>query len=1017
MSIQLPRQSLASSKHKYFGYLAGLTFYLLSACSSSPQFVDSSTISLLPVKNQSATLSIRNWSDTYSLTLMNGGPYTDNSIDFQIGTRFVETTDRYVVAIDMANNLRVIDFKIKPAKQILSMPLDDDATSLTSDKNRILVGLKNSGLLEFTLNDQASSVEKRKLSDARLVTRVKLHNDSIYFLSNNDQITRITKDDKSEQSWRLPGTSHDFAIVEEGFVLLGTDYGLGIVNKASPSKLLSSFSLQGSKQQLQVFRQMAVVADGDGGTVLFDIQDSSNIRWLGSHNKLGSIEKLIFDNDQLYVVDRGIRLSSINIKRPELPITGSFYRPAATITDIAPGKNAGTVYIATSEGIERIIFPEDSHGQVSNEGINQGGTRRAYITDNIAYVADWFSGLHLYDISNPAKPEHLSNVHTPGSSKGVVVENGYAYVGDDDHGLQIIDVHDPENPVTVGSVLTTGLAYTLKKRGELVFLADHRGGFHIINVADVTKPFIVSSHNTKGKSWAIDVKGDVAYVADDNSGLLVFDVSDIANPRQIGQFDPQGYAEDVVVRNNIAYVSFFDKGLYLLDVSDPAQPQLISQLDIPGNARSIVLKENLAFVAGWESGLQIINITDIRAPKIIGAYDTTGSAWGADINGNHVYVWDWWGGVKVINVADPDKPVLESQYHANSKINRLREKNNFIYTANHTAGVQVFDANNVLNPIWSTGIDIPGKVLDVWPTENENYLFAVSDEAGLVVLDISDPFYIKQVANYPVSGSPYLVREHNSKVYVATESGELIVFKTKGYPVLEKSQTLRMDVNDLWVGENTVLVASSQHGLIAFATDKQGKISPHQQQMSETSRRIGGNENYIASSSDDGEITVWSKQNESIQYLTSIQINEPVLELTFQNSSLLVLTENRGLLQYKLTGQHSPQLVARYPLTDNYSDLLHHDNAVFFAGQDTIASVQLLPEIQWSPADPGKIKISFSSELPVGNYHLAISDNKGAETIWPNALSVKIRKSGKPKLSIEDFQKLLEQHRKKTPLK
>ena len=81
----------------------------------------------------------------------------------------------------------------------------------------------------------------------------------------------------------------------------------------------------------------------------------------------------------------------------------------------------------------------------------------------------------------------------------------------------------------------------------------------------------------------------------------------------------------------------------------------------------------------------------------------------------------------------------------NRKIDRLRQKNNFIYTANDEAGVQVFDVNNVLNPIWSTGIDIQGKVTDVWPALDADYLLAISDVEGLLVLDISDPFYIKRV--------------------------------------------------------------------------------------------------------------------------------------------------------------------------------------------------------------------------------------------------------------------------------
>lgn len=988
---------------------------LLGACATPASFTSKTPVSLTPVEHASATLQVSNWSDSQSLTVMNGGPYAENTILMPVEVRFVKNINRHTLAIDANSDLHIIDFNVNPAKQLAQLTVDNEITSIDTRGNDIFVGFRDIGVFQYRVSENGKSVKKQKLVSTPGVSRVKVYKESLYYLAGKNTLYSIpldelnTANNSSIAQWGLPTACHDFAVMDDVFALL-TDSGLGIVGKQNTAVFESTLGLQGSKQQITLQDNTAIIADGDGGMVLVDLQDRIHPRWIGSHNKLGAIHKVLARNDKAYVIDRDVRLASISLANHELPITDSFYKPEGQVNDLALGKDA--VYLATSNSVEKVIFPDVTHGQISNEGVNQGGTRRAFVADNLAYVADWFSGLHIYDVSDPKHPRHIGNFHTPGSSKGVVVDNGYAYVGDDDHGLQIIDVHNPEKPIAVGHVQTTGLAYTLKKRGDLVFLADHRGGFHIINVADVSNPKIVSSHNTNGKSWAIDVKGNIAYVADDNSGLLVFDISNIKKPVQIAQFNPGGFAEDVAVRDNIAYVSFFDRGFYLLDISNPAKPALISHLDIPGNARSVVLQGQYAYIAGWESGLQVVDVSNAHAPKITGSFDTRGSAWGADIHGNHVYVWDWWGGVKIINVTDPAKPVLESQYHANSKIDRLRQKNNFIYTANHAAGIQVFDVNNVLNPIWTTGIDIPGNVSDVWPVQDAGFLLAVSDAEDLIVLDISDPFYIKKVSNYQLDGNANIVREYNGRIYVATDSGELHVFDASNYEKLSLISTLKISVLDLWVDRQTLFIASSDEGLVAFSLKADGNISHKKQLISDIAHNLTASNRFLVVATDNNELNIWKRPIDGISPLMTIDVNDRILSTVLNGSDLLVLTARRGLLHYAINNSKVPYLVGRYPLTDNYNDILLHHNAVFFAGQDTIASVQLLPKLSVTSIDSQDIKISVDGKLPVGSYHLAITDPKGHENFWPNALSVKLKTSGKPRLSIEDFQKLLQQHRK-----
>ena len=130
-----------------------------------------------------------------------------------------------------------------------------------------------------------------------------------------------------------------------------------------------------------------------------------------------------------------------------------------------------------------IVCSQSDSATISD--ITKGGyARKLFISGNYLYLADWHSGLHIYDITYPYKPVHLTNIHTPGSPKGIFVDDNIAYVGDDDRGLQVIDVSDPLSSSVISQLQTQGLAYIVEVVDHLLYVADHRGGVSVIDVND-----------------------------------------------------------------------------------------------------------------------------------------------------------------------------------------------------------------------------------------------------------------------------------------------------------------------------------------------------------------------------------------------------------------------------------------------------------------------------------------------------------------------------------------------------
>ena len=88
-----------------------------------------------------------------------------------------------------------------------------------------------------------------------------------------------------------------------------------------------------------------------------------------------------------------------------------------------------------------------------------------------------------------------------------------------------------------------------------------------------------------------------------------------------------------------------------------------------------------------------------------------------------------------------------------------------------------------------------------------------------------------------------------------------------------------------------------------------------------------------------------------------------------------------------------------------------HGDGIFFAGTHTISSVQRLPKLAWKKLNSALLEIIVDKDFPLGNYHLMVVDAYGNEELWPNAMQVSLPRRNKPKMSMEHFKKLYEQHR------
>jgi len=785
-------------------------------------------------------------------------------------------------------------------------------------------------------------------------------------------------------------------------------------------------STSGIPSDVQLQGQLALVADGRGGLQVFDISDPETLQWRGSFNKRGAIrgfslsEETTGGSSALLALQNGGVLR-LGLGNPELPSSGAaLYTESPVMFSSLQGDAA---VLATTKGLQRAMMVGGGDGAISPEGLNLGGSRRGVIRDDILYVADWFSGLHLYDISNPRQIRHLSNYHTPGSSKGVALMGNYVLVGDDDQGLQIIDVEDPQHPswtaeLSPKAMADLGLAYTMKLVGKILYLADHRGGFHIIDLSDIYHPRRLGGYDTPGKAWDIDVKDNVAFVADDRGGLLMFDVSDPAKPEPFAQFNPGGQAEDVALQDGRAYVAFFDKGLYTLDVSDPHNAQVIGHTPIPGNARSIELGDGLIYVASWEAGLQVVDTRfsvdkGPAVPRIIGSFDTDGAAWGVKVKDGFAYVLDWWGGIKVVDVRQPSRPAYVGRYQARGTLQQLRTKGTYLFAASGAGGLQVYDIKNPLNPIWAKGLDLDGQAQDLWIEDSRAYVAA--GDGGVAIFDILDPFYTRQVGGVDTPGEATKIVAGNDYLYIADSQTGLLVMDVRDPQRPVEVARYNVRVQDLWLDEQALWLVSPA-GLVEWQVAGDGRL---QQGITVPGAFVNVRirDDVLVAATRTGIIKLWRRTTQGLEALGQYASGDTVTGLQLSGDALYVLGAHDGLQVLDISQPRSPWLTTAYPATGRHSGLAIARGAAFIAGEAKLASVTLLPALSVSVKtvsvkNQQELTLQVPAALPRGEYHLLAVGPKGQRQVLPKAFKLQFAPPGQRNTTLDAFRRLL-----KVPLK
>jgi hypothetical protein len=469
-------------------------------------------------------------------------------------------------------------------------------------------------------------------------------------------------------------------------------------------------------------------------------------------------------------------------------------------------------YLATWwDGLQVVDISDPEHPAVVGGWGTSG--KGICVDGNYAFMGDWSSAVHVINIANPASPSLIKSVPMPGYVFDVAVAGDYVYVADI-VGLVVVDVSDPANAFIAGSLALSNSAFGICVEGGYAYVANVDLGLKVIDISDPTNPSLVG---TCGMTLAQDVfvAGRYAYVADAYAGLRVVDVADPKNPTVVATY-PVPYAKGVVIEGDYAYVADDASGLYVLAVSDPLNPKAFDHYALFGGLR-VAVDGNNAFLSG-QNGFYVFRVSEPTRPTIVGGIGFSLFEFASNVafSGNHAFVNAVYGGLIVLDISDPLHPTRSGSYDVSNYTMDLAVAGTYVYITHITNGLLVFNVSDPASPALVGTCDTPGDASDV--AIAGNYAFIADGSGGFQVVDISDPASPTIAGSVGVPGSPIAVVVSGNYAYLACYAAglQVIDISDPANPALETGVATGTVCWDVDISGAYLYAADEMYGVRVF---------------------------------------------------------------------------------------------------------------------------------------------------------------------------------------------------------
>lgn len=600
---------------------------------------------------------------------------------------------------------------------------------------------------------------------------------------------------------------------------------------------------QGEAMGVAVVGTIAYVANEFAGLQVIDVSDPAQPNWLAGYDTKGFSLNVAVADTIAYVADGSFGgLQIIDVREPGRPKWVGEYHTGGNAYDVAVAGSIAYVADGFGAGLRVIDVSDPAQPSLLATDRTSGAVRAVVVLGDTAYTAGGYGvGLTILDVSRPAQPRRLGGYATPGAALDVDVsrERNTAYLagGNFDKnlgkyvdGLLIIDVSNPAEPRRLGGYTTEGECSSVTVVGGIAYVTVRYSGVHLVDVSDPAQPRRLDQIESRVLNGNVAVAGNMAYVAGGEAGLQLFDVSDPALPMRLGVYDTLVYVFGVAAAGGYAYAA--GDGLWVLDLRDPTTPRLVGWDDTWQANQDVKVVDGVAYVAASDGGVLTYDVATPARPRLLGQYQPgIGEARCVEVHGNTAYLvgtrWDETrqlriGDLRVIDVSNTVEmrgigrcETGEGRYFGVNCAYRVTVSGNVACVADGEAGLGLIDVSDPRQPRQIRSYDTSESGYAMGIAVVSNLCYVADTSTGFQVIDITDPtnprrLWIDETAN----GVSTVVLVGN----LAYVSGQSLHVFDLGNPAAPRriSNSPFWGPNGIAAGNGLLLQTANRYGLSVF---------------------------------------------------------------------------------------------------------------------------------------------------------------------------------------------------------
>ncbi len=619
-------------------------------------------------------------------------------------------------------------------------------------------------------------------------------------------------------AWRIALDSN-YAYVADGYG------GLQIADISDPAQpsLIGTLETSGYCYDVAVLGDYAILADGPGGFLVIDISDRTSPQQVASLSLSAETFAIAIMGDLAYMGCGHDGLKIVDISDISNPYPRGSLGDIGNLFDLEVRGNYAFL-AAEVRGIFSADISDPDEPFLASQRISKIGALGIALKDDYAYVTyGMAAGLQVFDISDPIVPRHVAQLEIPGSTLGVNVSGNFAFVAGWYSGLQIINISSPDQAYKAGAYPTIGSVESVTADNDYIYVA--RAGWYIGDGSmQIVKynnniPEILSEIFLEGSAaMDVQIEGDYAFVSDVSNGLQVIDISDRLNPLLIGSLPLAGHSLKMALAGDMAYLANDSLGLVIINISMKNAPRLAGQYDNQGFISGIAADGNYVYLAGTKNGLQIIDVRNPTAPILASTLPTAGQATDVEVDGDLAYLVDGSDDLSIIDISNRQSPAIIQQLGDLHNPVHVELDDIFAYVTDVYQGIRVYNVSEPGSAYDAGGYPTPGYAWDVAIVNSKS---VIADYYGLLFLGMQRP----ELAFDP----PSLTFEGNQEGYQPNDqafrvqnigAGDLVWRVSSSQPWLNLEPPEGVDESEITVSANiTGLLEGAYYDTIIISSN------------------------------------------------------------------------------------------------------------------------------------------------------------------------------------------------------